>query len=168
MKLVVTFLLALVCLSVEAVVVSYMGLPVARVDVTVAIVVFLALRAGIVEGAVSSFTVGYLLDVMSGRPLGLYTFLAVLTFLLTRLADSFVDVRSRSGFVLFAAAADAGHGFLAGLLGWLTSKEGQVAPLALKSLPLNVVLTGIAAVLLYPLLMRVSPSSDRSEVGLLR
>ena len=61
---------------------------------TVAIVAFLSLRAGLLEGAVASYAIGYLLDLMSGRPTGLYTLLAVVTFLLGRIAASLVDVRS--------------------------------------------------------------------------
>jgi rod shape-determining protein MreD len=168
MKLLLTFALAMVCLSVEAVVVQYLGIPLARMDVTVAIVAFLALRAGLLEGAFSSFMVGYLLDLMSSRPLGLYTFLAVLTFLVARLVDTLVEVRSRTRFVFFAMGADLGHRLLATLLSWLTSKDVWAAPVSLKGLPLAVLLTGATAILLYPLLKRVNASAERSEPGLLR
>ena len=50
-------------------------------------------RAGLLEGAVASYAVGYLLDLMSGQPTGLYTFLGVFTFLAGRLIDSLLDVR---------------------------------------------------------------------------
>lgn len=169
MKVILTFLLALFFLSLESVMVKYLGLPVARIDVTVAIVAFLALRATLVEGALSAFTVGYLMDLMSGRPTGLYTFLAVLTFLVGRVADSLVDVRTAPGFAVFAMGADLGHGLVATFLNWLTSKDAALASLSLTGLPLEVALTGLASLLLYPLLKRVRSGADRKkDLGYLR
>ena len=159
--------LALVLLAVESVLVKYLGLTVARIDVTVAIVAFLSLRAGLLEGASGAFAVGYLLDMMSGRPTGLYTFLAVFTFLLGRLARSLVEVRGPGGFALFAMGADAVHGLLALLVTWLTSKTLGVAALSPAGLPLEVLLTGAAAFCLYPLLQRFGPVAERAEPGLL-
>jgi hypothetical protein len=159
--------LALVLLALESVVVKYLGLSLARIDVTVAIVAFLSVRAGLLEGASGAFAVGYLLDLMSGRPTGLYTFLAVLTFLLGRAARSFLEVRGAAGFALFAAGMDALHGLLALAVMSLTSKSWGVAVLSPAGLPLEVLLTGVAAFCLYPLLQRFAPVAERPEPGLL-
>lgn len=159
--------LALVLLALESVVVKYLGLSLARIDVTVAIVAFLSVRAGLLEGASGAFAVGYLLDLMSGRPTGLYTFLAVLTFLLGRAARSFLEVRGPAGFALFAAGMDAVHGLLALLVTSLTSKSWGVAVLSPAGLPLEVLLTGVSAFCLYPLLQRFVPVAERPEPGLL-
>jgi hypothetical protein len=167
MKFLVTLLFSLCLLSIESVVVKYLGLTVSRIDVTVAIVAFLGLRASIVEGAFSSFAVGYLLDLMSGQPTGLYTFLAVFTFLICRLAGSLVDIRSGLSFALFATAADLGHSLLAVFFLWLTSREAAVTSL-LSGLFLQLPLTGAAALCLFPLLNRIDRGRDQSEVGLLR
>ena len=51
MKLALTLVLTLLFLALESVAVKYVGLGVARIDVTVAIVAFLSLRAGLLEGA---------------------------------------------------------------------------------------------------------------------
>lgn len=168
MKFLTTVAIALLLLVIESVVVHYVGLSVTRIDVTVALVVFLALRANTLEGAISSYAIGYLLDVMSGNPTGLYPFLAVLTFLATRLVSSLVDVRSLFAFVAFAMGADLGHGLTAVLLTWLTSKDGTVAAGSLSNLPIQVFLTGLAAVAMWPLLRRIDPGNDRPEVGALR
>jgi hypothetical protein len=160
--------LGLLLLTVESVVVKYSGFAVTRIDATVAIIVFLALRASTLEGAFSSFAIGYLLDVMSGQPTGLYTFLGVLTFLLSRLAASLVDVRSAPAFALFALAADLGHGLLAAFFTWLTSKQSGAGALSVSALLLQVVLTAAAALALYPLLRRFDPGNDRPEIGALR
>jgi rod shape-determining protein MreD len=93
----------------------------------VAIVAFLSLRAGLLEGAAASYAVGYLLDLMTGRPTGLYTLLAVVTFLLGRIAAGLVDVRSGRSFALFAMAADATHGVLAWGIASVSSKQVSVS-----------------------------------------
>jgi len=167
MKFLTTVGLTLLLLTLESVAVKYLGLSVSRIDVTVAVVAFLSLRASTVEGAMSSFVVGYLLDLMSGRPTGLYTFLAVLTFLIGRLAASLVDVRSAAVFVIFAMAADLVHGLLAIFFSWLTSRDAAFGS-KLLAIPLQVALTGLAALLLYPLFRKFDSGAERSEVGLLR
>jgi len=146
--------LTLLFLALESVAVKYVGLGVARIDVTVAIVAFLSLRAGLLEGAAASYAVGYLLDLMTGRPTGLYTLLAVVTFLLGRIAGSVVDVRSGRSFALFAWG-----------IGSVSSK--QVSLSGLSGLPLEVLLTGLAALLLYPLLKRFGLGAEKRDPGLL-
>jgi hypothetical protein len=169
MKFLVTMGLALLLLTLESVVVQQLGLAISRIDVTVVLVAFLAVRANTLEGAISAFSVGYLLDLMSGQPTGLFTFLAVFTFLVGKLVVSLVEVRGRAAFVLFAMGADVGHGMLAGFFTWLTTKEGSVSAAMLSGLPLQVTLTGVAAIFLYPLLRRFEASQDRtSSAGLLR
>lgn len=166
MKFLVTVGLALALLTLESVVVKQAGLVLGRIDVTVVLVAFLALRATLLEGAFSAFAVGYLLDLMSGQPTGLFTFLAVFTFLVGRLVSTFVDVRGALSFALFAMGADVGHSLLSAFFTWLTVKEGSTASL-LSGLPLQVLLTGAAALALFPLLRRFEASQDR-QVGLLR
>ncbi len=166
MKFLVTVGLALALLTLESVVVKQAGLVLGRIDVTVVLVAFLALRATLLEGAFTAFTVGYLLDLMSGQPTGLYTFLAVFTFLVGRLVSTFVDVRGAMSFALFAMGADVGHSLLASFFTWLTAKDGSTASL-LSGLPLQVMLTGVAALALFPLLRRFEASQER-PMGLLR
>ncbi len=66
--------------------------------------------------------------------------------------------------------ADLGHGLLATFLNWLTSKDAALASLSMQGLPLEVGLTGLAALVLQPILKRVSPVNERSrkDQGLLR
>ncbi len=167
MKFLTTVALALLLLTLESVVVKLAGMSLVRIDVTVVLVAFLALRAGVVEGSFSAFAVGYLLDMMSGQPTGLYTFLAVFTFLIGKLVASLVDVRKATGFALFAMGADAGHGLLAAFFTWLTVKEGATVAL-LPGLPLQVALTGLAALALFPVLKKFESRQDRPQMGLLR
>jgi hypothetical protein len=166
MKFLVTVGIALALLTLESVVVKQAGLVLGRIDVTVVLVAFLALRATLLEGAFSAFAVGYLLDLMSGQPTGLFTFLAVFIFLVGRLVSTFVDVRGGVSFALFAMGADFGHGLLSAFFTWLTAKESGTGSL-LAGLPLQVVLTGAAALALFPLLRRFEADKER-QVGLLR
>lgn len=168
MKFLVTAAMALVLLSLESVIVKYFGLSITRVDVTVLLVAFLALRANTQEGAISSFTIGYLLDLSTGRPTGLYTFLAVLMFLFGKLAASLVDVRSAPMFAVFAMGTDAAHALLASFFTWMTAPKDAAGGVVLSTIPLQVVLTGVAAVLLYPMLRKIDPGTERPQVGALR
>ena len=63
-------------------------------------------------------------------------------------------------------AADVTHGLLAWGITGVNSK--QMALSALSGLPLEVLLTGVAALLLYPLLRRFGLGAERREPGLLR
>ncbi|HEX9508125.1 MAG TPA: hypothetical protein VF947_06940 [Myxococcales bacterium] len=167
MKFATAVVLALVLLSVEGVLVKHLGLSVTRIDVTVAIVAFLALRASLLEGATASFAVGYLLDLMGGHSTGLYTFLAVFLFLVCRLAASSVDVRSPVGFAIFAAGADFIHTLLAVFFSWLISRDAAFGSI-FSSIVLQVALTGAAALALYPLLRRFERRPAHAEWGTLR
>jgi rod shape-determining protein MreD len=156
--------LALVLLSLESVLVRSVGFEVTRIDVTLALVVFVAVRGSTIEGSLTAFAIGYLLDVFTGRPSGLFPALAVLVFLLARGAAQILDGKSRLGFALFSAGASAGHSLLAFLLTWLTSKSAEGRVLSLAGMPLQVLLTGAVAWLLFPLLVKIEPG-ERSEGG---
>ena len=156
--------LALVLLSIEAVLVKTFGFEVTRIDVTIAIVVFMAVRSKTIEGSLTSFAIGYLLDVFTGRPSGLYPALAVLVFLLARAAAQLLDGKSRLGYALFSAGATVGHSLVAFLLTWLTSKNADGRVLSLTAVPLQALLTGLTAAVLFPLLSKIEPG-ERVDVG---
>ena len=166
MKFLAFSLLALLLLSVESVLVKTFGFEVTRIDVGLALVVYAALRCTTVEGALSAFSVGYLLDVFTGRPTGLYPALAVLVFLLVRGAGVVVDTRSRGPYALFVAVATAGHAVLAVFFSWLTSAEGGQV-FSLSAVPLQVILTTLAGQAMWPLLKKIE-AGERPEPGLLR
>jgi rod shape-determining protein MreD len=166
MRFAVTVVLALLLLTFQSVLVHRLGLAVTRIDVTVALIAFLALRAGRLEGAFGAFTIGYLLDLLSGRPTGLYVFLAVLILLVGRVGKSVVDVRSGPSFAVFAAALDAVHVLLAVFFTWMTSRGEGGAGFSFGAFVVQVLLTGLCALLLWPLLRRVDPGNERPDSGL--
>ncbi len=159
--------LALLLLSVESVLVQVFGFEVTRIDVGLALVVFAALRLRVTEGALSAFAVGYLLDVITGKPTGLYPALAVLAFLLVRAAALLLDGRGRVAYLAFTGVATVVHALLALLLTWLTSRDGIGHVVSLSGVPLQVVLTVLAGAVLWPLLRRFEVAERPTQGGLL-
>ncbi len=167
MKLLGVVGLAFLMLCVEGVLVRLLGLSFVRIDVTVVLLVYLGLRAPTVPGAFAAFAIGYLLDVLSGFPTGLYPFLGVATFLLVRMLSSLVDARSPIPFAVVCALASLGHGSLSTLFTFLTqSTGGTVTPLA--GLPLQAALTVLTAFIAWPLLRFMALGVERPVPGALR
>ena len=160
-------ILALLLLSVESVLVKTFGFEVTRIDVGLALGVYAALRCTTIEGAFSAFSVGYLLDVFTGRPTGLYPALAVLVFLLVRAAGVVVDTRSRGPYALLVAVATVVHAVLAVFFSWLTSAAGSGHVFSLSGVPLQVLLTTLAGLAMWPLRKKIEPG-ERPEPGVLR
>lgn len=159
--------LALLLLSVESVMVRTFGFEITRIDVGLALVVFAGFRSTPVEGAFTAFSVGYLLDVFTARPTWLYPALAVLVFLLVRAASVWVDGRSRASFGLTVALATLGQALLAMLLSWLTSVSSTGHVHSLSGVPVQVFLTTLAGMALWPVLKRIEPG-ERVEPGVMR
>jgi rod shape-determining protein MreD len=134
-----------------------------------ACVVHQGLAGGNVDGAVASAGVGYVIDLVAGTPKGLFTFLAVVAFLLVRGASVAVDVRGRPAFGLLSGGAALMMSLGALLLVRYTSAD-EAAP-GLTLVPralLEAVLTGLAAPILLPALRRLDGLFQREEPGLLR
>jgi rod shape-determining protein MreD len=153
--------LALVLVSLECVVAKIAGSEVTHIDVCVVLIVHLAIRSSTGVGAVTSFVIGYLLDVMTGRPSGLFPALGVTVFLLARAGAQVLESRTRTNFAAFCVVSSIVHSLLASLLTWLTSKSGDGRAYALSGLPVQVILTGLTALALYPLLVRIEPGDQR-------
>ncbi len=167
MKFIAFSILALFLLSLESVLVRAFGLEVTRIDVGLALVVYAALRSTPVEGAFSAFSIGYMLDVFTGRPTWLYPALAMLVFLFVRAAGAVVDGRSRGSYAMLIALATVGHALLAVLFSWLTSASGSGLMLSLTDVPVQVFLTVVAGLAMWPLLKKIEPG-ERPEPGVLR
>ena len=158
--------LALLALSIESVLVKRLGLEVTRFDVGLALVVYVAVHASAVEGGFIAFVVGYLLDIFTGRPTGLYPFLSMLVFLGARAAGQLVDGRSRSMFALMLAAVVPVHALLAVLFSWLTSPSGTALVWTLSGVPFQVLMTVALGLVLWPVFQRIEPG-ERPPPGVL-
>jgi rod shape-determining protein MreD len=124
------------------------------------------LRATLVEGAFTAFSVGYLLGVFTGRPTGLFPFLAVLIFLLVRATSAVVDARARSTTAMLTLVATLLHGLLAFFFTWLTAKGGASTTFSFGGLILQAFLSAVAGALLFPLFRRIEPGEHPAPGGL--
>jgi rod shape-determining protein MreD len=163
----VAFALALAAL--QGAVLRWVGGGAVSLLLPVACVVYLGISGGNVDGSVGAAGVGYVMDLVSGSPKGLMTFLAVLVFVLVRAVNAAVDVRGRAGF--------AGLTFLAALV---TSLGGMVL-LRLTAVPeaapgigllprmlVEALLTAAASPLVFAGMRRLEALFRREEPGLLR
>ncbi len=169
MKLGVTIVVALVLINVEAAVLHLVGATLVKIDVGLAIVAFLSLHFMPLEGAIGAFFIGYFEDLLCGHPTGLYAFLAVLTFLLARVAGAAVDVRGAIGFGAFAGITSLVFNVLAYLFSLLAAGSDEVRGVAVLASALPTALwTGLFAVPLFFLLRAIESRFVREETGLLR
>ena len=168
MKLVSYLLASLLLLSMEVALLRPLGLSVARPDVGVAAVLFLALRSHGLEGAMGAAAVGYFVDVLSGQPSGLYVFAAVLTFLVSRLIAPFVEAKSAVAFAALAAPVDALHNLTVWGLSLVGTAPGADRGAMLRAVPLSALLTALAAPLVWLTLRRLEGMFEKPDTGLLR
>jgi rod shape-determining protein MreD len=167
MKYLSFFGFGVLLLAVESVLTAQVNLPVTRLDAVVALVVFLAVRVATVESGVTAFALGYALDVFTGRPTGLYPFLAMLMYIAARLASQVIDGKSRLGFVFFVAVASAAQSVLAFAFTSLTSRLDKSLAYSLAGLPVQVIFAAVFAALSWPLLRRLEPQ-EKADTGALK
>lgn len=168
MKLVAIVCFSLLLLALETALLRPLGLSIARPDVGVAAVLFLALRCHGLEGALGAAAVGYFVDVLSGQPTGLYVFAGVLTFLVSRFAAPFVEARSAAAFAALAAPIDALHNLAVWGLTLVAAAPGTSRAAMLRAVPLSALLTALAALLVWPAFRRLEGLFEKPDTGLLR
>lgn len=156
MRPLVLFLLAVVLAGLQAALTRHLGGGAVTACLLAPVIVHLALSAANVDGAVGAAAVGYVLDLASGTPKGLMTFLAVAIFLVLRFTGTAVDVRGRVGFALLSAAGALGLSTGAVALQRLVSAP-EVAPGwgLLPRLLADAALTGLVAPLIQLLVRRL-------------
>lgn len=169
MKALLYIALALATAALQAAVLRWAGGGAFSLALPLAIVVYLALHATNVEGAVAAAGVGYVMDLMTGGPKGLMTFLAVALFLLARLAGSALDVRGRIGFAALTALGTFLYGgAVLGLVALVSSAEAAPGPALLRRVTVEALLTGLASPIVFGLLRWIDGLFVREEPGLLR
>ena len=132
------------------------------------VVVWLGLHASTVGGAAGAAAIGWALDAASGATHGLHAFLAVLLFLVSRVAGAILEVRGR---LAFAVASGAGTLFfgLGALLLWQVASTPEATPgwrLAGR-VAVEAVVTGLVAPAVRALLVRIDRLLSREEPGLI-
>ncbi len=169
MKPVAHVLFALAVAGVQAALLRWVGGGWFSLALPAACVVYVALHGGNVDGSISAAGIGYVMDLRSGAPKGLMTFLSVALFLAVRATSAAVDVRSRSGF---AALSGVGALFLSLgsllLTRYVAPPESAPGALLLPRVLGEAVLTAALSPLLLAGLRRVDGLFHHEEPGLLR
>jgi hypothetical protein len=138
-------------------------------SILAACIVYLGLHGGNVDGSVAAAGIGYVLDLVTGAPKGLMTFLAVLTFILVRAAGAAVDVRGRAGFAALTGVAALGMSLGAMLLTRYTAPpEAAPGAVLVPRMLVEAILTALLAPLVLAGMRRIDAMFHREEPGLLR
>lgn len=160
---------ALLLAAVQAAVLRWVGGGSFSIALLACCIVWAGLHAGIVDGAVASAGIGYLLDLLAGTPKGLMTSLAVALFIAVRAVSAAVDLRGRGGFALLSGAGALLLSVAASILLRNTSAPEAAPGWALSGrMVLEALLTGAAAPLVAVGLRRLDALFHREEPGLLR
>lgn len=147
-----------VCLAasiVEATVPHLFHLRAARADLLLSVVLYLALNDEVVQGAALSLAAGYLSDLTSATPPCLYTVLAVLTFVVVRLAGSAIKTDGGIQSAVVAFAASLIHSSLAAVLFYFVAPGSQGVLLQFVPLFWSALATAIAAPAVFSVLRRL-------------
>jgi rod shape-determining protein MreD len=134
---------------------------VARVDLMLVVVLYLALHDDVMEGAALSAVAGYLADLTSATPAFLYTFLAVLTFVVLRTAGSGLKTEGGAQSAVVAFGAAVVHSLTASLVfGFFTGSGVHVETQAML---LSALGTGLLAPLVFAILRRLDSGFLHAE-----
>lgn len=149
-------LLLLLCLALavlESVVPFVFHLRAARPDLLLIVVLYLALHDDVMQGATLSAAAGYVADLTSATPAFLYTFLAVLTFVVLRTAGAALKTEGGLQSAAVAFGASLVHSLIATLVfGFFTGAGFHLEPSQLLWSALG---TACAAPLVFFLLRRL-------------
>jgi rod shape-determining protein MreD len=159
-------LVVLVCAAlsvIESVVPFLFHLKVARADLLLIVVLYLALHDEVVQGAALSAVAGYFSDLTSATPAFLYTFLAVLTFIVVRLGGSALKTEGGVQSAAVAFGASLVHSFVATLVFGFFTGAGmhfELAPLIWSAIG-----TAVAAPVVFYVLRRLDSNFMHAETG---
>ena len=169
MRPIVAFLFALVLVSLQAALLRYLGGGAASLALALPIVVYLGLHGGNMDGAVGAAAVGYVIDLTTGGPKGLMTFLAVSLFLFSRLVGAALSVQGKAGFAILSGVGTFLYG-LAALLFTRAITPDETSPgfSLLGRMLIEALLTGVLAPFVLVAMRRIERLYVREEQGLLR
>lgn len=169
MRPIVAFLFALLLVSLQAALLRYLGGGAASLALALPIVVYLGLHGGNMDGAVGAAAVGYVIDLTTGGPKGLMTFLAVLLFLFSRLVGAALSVQGKAGFAILSGVGTFLYGLAALLLTRaITPDETSPGFSLLGRMLVEALLTGVLAPFVLVAMRRIERLYVREEQGLLR
>jgi rod shape-determining protein MreD len=146
---------------VESVVPFLLHLRLSRPDLLLVVVLYLALHDDVMQGAALSAAAGYFSDLTSATPAFLYTFLAVLTFVVLRIAGSGLKTEGGAQSAVVAFGASLVHSLIAtAVFGFFTGAgiHPQPAPMLWSAFG-----TALAAPLVFFALRRLDSNFLHAE-----
>ncbi|HWE26009.1 MAG TPA: rod shape-determining protein MreD, partial [Myxococcales bacterium] len=123
-----------------------------RADLLLSVVLYLALHDEVVQGAALSLAAGYVSDLTSAAPTCLYTFLAVLTFVVVRLAGSAIKTDGGVQSAAVAFVASLVHSSLAAVLFHFVAPGSEGLVMKLNPLFWSALGTAVAAPAVFSVL----------------
>ncbi len=155
LRVALVVLLCLVATVVESASPFLLHLGRARADLLLSVVLYLALNDEIIAGAGLSALAGYLGEISSATPAGLYTFLAVLTWAIVRLSAR--GLRSEGGALsaLIAFGASLIHSLAAAGLFFLVAPAPADLGWRFSAALPSALMTAAAAPIVFGLLRRI-------------
>lgn len=146
---------------VESVAPFMMRLDTARPDLLLVVVLYLALHDDVIQGTALSAVAGYFSDLTSATPAFLYTFLAVLTFVVLRIAGSGLKTEGGAQSAVVAFGASLVHAIIAtAVFGFFTGAGVRFAPAPMLWSAFG---TALAAPLVFLLLRRLDANFLHAE-----
>jgi rod shape-determining protein MreD len=138
-----------------------MHLRAARPDLLLVVVLYLALHDDVMQGAALSAAAGYFSDLTSATPAFLYTFLAVLTFVVLRIAGSGLKTEGGAQSAAVAFGASLVHSLIAAaVFGFFTGAGVHFEPAPLLWSAFG---TALGAPLVFFVLRRIDSNFLHAE-----
>lgn len=149
MKVFMTLVIALVAIPFACGLAPALGMTEARLDVHVALAVFLGVACPGVRGILGAFAVGWLADLMTGHPTGLVMCATLYAYVFSRIRGAFDDIVSPVEFAFLCAVIEVVYGFSCRVMAMLGGLP--VAPSMTGLFLSALALAPVAALLFVPL-----------------
>lgn len=117
------------------------------------------------KGALLSFALGYLMDVFAGSPMGLYTFVAVAVFLISRVAALRLFLQGWVFEIILVFVLALVSAFLILAVRALFDKDFGSLLIHLKIVTSRAVATAVVAPLIFRMMMWIDAKTPRSRTG---
>jgi rod shape-determining protein MreD len=130
-------------------------------NLSLVVVVHLGLKQPLGQGAVLAFAIGYLIDTFAGASIGLHTFSAVATFLVSRLVFHRLFLQGKLFEALLAFSMACFDGILALIIRSVFDQSVDGLLMDVKIVVSRAVATALCAPLVFGLVSRFDPESSR-------
>jgi rod shape-determining protein MreD len=161
LRIALVILVCTILAVIESVLPFLLHLRSARPDLLLSVVLYLALHDDIMQGTALSAAAGYLSDLTSATPAFLYTFLAVLTFVVVRTAGGALKTEGGAQSAAVAFGASVVHSLIASVLfGFVVGVGFHVEP---QPLLWSAFGTALAAPFVFAILRRLDSGFVKAE-----